>query len=118
MYKLEHTFYRLSPTAEHDLENIWLYTCRQWSEEQANHYIDMLTCCLCRTGSRLNDCYGLRSYPPRLSRYNAGRHMIYFRVTSYGIILIPILHGRIEAMRPVISYSFIFLHTQPVHSGF
>jgi plasmid stabilization system protein ParE len=34
--------YRLSPAAEHDLENIWLYTCRQWSVGQAEHYIDML----------------------------------------------------------------------------
>jgi plasmid stabilization system protein ParE len=35
--------YRLSPAAEHDLENIWLYTCRQWSVGQAEHYIDMLS---------------------------------------------------------------------------
>src|SRR4051794_36626650 len=34
--------YRLSPAAEHDLENIWLYTYRQWSVQQADHYIDTL----------------------------------------------------------------------------
>lgn len=34
--------YRLSPAAEHDLENIWLYTCRQWNLQQADRYIDML----------------------------------------------------------------------------
>jgi toxin ParE1/3/4 len=35
--------YRLSPATEHDLENIWLYTCRQWAMQQADRYIDMLT---------------------------------------------------------------------------
>ncbi|SBW04135.1 hypothetical protein KL86DPRO_20264 [uncultured delta proteobacterium] len=30
--------YRLSPLAEADLEEIWLYTFRQWSLEQADDY--------------------------------------------------------------------------------
>jgi toxin ParE1/3/4 len=33
--------YRLSSAAEHDLEHIGLYTCRQWSMQQADRYIDM-----------------------------------------------------------------------------
>ena len=36
---------------------------------------------------------------PGYRRYNVGRHMIYFRVTSYGIVLIRILHDRMEAAR-------------------
>ena len=30
--------YRLSPLAEADLENIWLYTFKNWSLEQADGY--------------------------------------------------------------------------------
>ena len=30
--------HRLSPLAEADLEDIWLYTFRQWSLEQADEY--------------------------------------------------------------------------------
>ena len=29
---------RLSPLAERDLEEIWLYTYQHWSVEQADHY--------------------------------------------------------------------------------
>ena len=34
--------YRLTPAAERDLENIWLYTRQQWSAEQANRYTAIL----------------------------------------------------------------------------
>lgn len=32
--------YQLTPLAEADLEEIWLYTFREWSLEQASNYID------------------------------------------------------------------------------
>ncbi len=34
--------YRLSREAENDLQNIWLYTFENWSNDQANHYIDLI----------------------------------------------------------------------------
>jgi len=34
--------YRLSPLAEADLEEIWLYTFRQWSREQADGYLRII----------------------------------------------------------------------------
>ena len=34
----KHRIYRLSPLAEADLEEIWLYTFKQWSLEQADDY--------------------------------------------------------------------------------
>ncbi len=34
--------YRLSYEAEIDLQNIWLYTFENWSDEQANRYIDLI----------------------------------------------------------------------------
>ncbi len=34
---------RLTPAAEQDLGTIWSHTCRAWSVEQANRYIDVLT---------------------------------------------------------------------------
>ena len=30
--------YHLSPLAEQDLEDIWLYTCDRWSLQQADDY--------------------------------------------------------------------------------
>ena len=34
--------YRLTPTAQNDLEEIWLYTTQRWSMGQADRYTDIL----------------------------------------------------------------------------
>ena len=91
--------YRLSPAAVHDLEDIWLYTCRQWSEEQANHYIDMLTAAFTELAAAPMIASACDHIRPGYRRYNVGRPMIYFRITSYGIVLIRILHDSMEAAR-------------------
>jgi toxin ParE1/3/4 len=91
--------YRLSPAAEHDLENIWLYTCRQWSVQQADRYIDMLTAAfgeLACSPMIASACDHIR---PGYRRHNVERHIFYFRVTPYGIAIIRILHDRMDASR-------------------
>ena len=35
--------YRLTPAAEHDLENIWTNTVQHWGTNQAERYIDLPT---------------------------------------------------------------------------
>ncbi|MDO8959122.1 MAG: type II toxin-antitoxin system RelE/ParE family toxin [Rhodocyclaceae bacterium] len=91
--------YRLTPAAERDLENIWLYTRRQWSTEQADRYTAILAnafaelCLAPKTAPRCDDVSsGYR-------RRSAGRHMIYFRVTDYGIAIVRVLHDRMDAPR-------------------
>jgi plasmid stabilization system protein ParE len=32
----------LALTAEHDLENIWIYTITEWSEEHTNGYVGLI----------------------------------------------------------------------------
>ncbi len=34
--------YKLSLEAKNDLQNIWLHTYEKWSNDQANHYIDLI----------------------------------------------------------------------------
>lgn len=34
--------YRISEKAVHDLEDIWLYTSKTWSQEQADRYYKLL----------------------------------------------------------------------------
>jgi len=91
--------YRLTPVAEHDLETIWIYTLRQWGTEQANRYIDILTDAfaeLARSPKAAPACDYIR---PGYRRWSIERHVIYFRVTSYGIAIVRILHDRMDASR-------------------
>ncbi|MBT9590657.1 MAG: type II toxin-antitoxin system RelE/ParE family toxin [Thiobacillus sp.] len=91
--------YRLTPAAERDLENIWLYTRRQWSTEQADRYTAILANAfaeLAQAPQTAPGCDRIRSGYRRLS---VERHMIYFRATDYGIAIVRVLHDRMDAPR-------------------
>jgi toxin ParE1/3/4 len=91
--------YRLTPAAEHDLEAIWVYTTQRWGIEQASDYLDGLTAAfddLARAPGTAPACEQIR---PGYRRRKVGRHMIYFRITNYGIAIVRILHERMDPVR-------------------
>jgi toxin ParE1/3/4 len=91
--------YRLSPAAENDLENIWRYTRRQWSLQQADRYIDMLGAAFAELAGAPMVASACDHIRPGYRRYHVERHMIYFRITPYGIAVTRILHDRMDAPR-------------------
>jgi toxin ParE1/3/4 len=66
---------------------------------QAEHYIDMLSAAFCELASSPIIASACDHIRPGYRRHNVGRHMIYFRVTLYGIAIIRILHDRMNASR-------------------
>ena len=91
--------YRLTPAAEGDLEAIWTYTLRQWSAEQADRYIDTLTDAFVELAQSPKSAPACDQIRPGYRRRNIGRHVIYFRTTTYGIVVVRILHDRMDAQR-------------------
>lgn len=91
--------YRLAPAAEHDLENIWVYTRRQWGAEQANRYADTLTAAFAELAQSPNIAPACDHVRPGYRRRRVERHMIYFRITVYGIAIVRILHDRMGVPR-------------------
>ncbi|PKA69008.1 MULTISPECIES: type II toxin-antitoxin system RelE/ParE family toxin [Pseudomonas] len=96
MHKAE---YRLTPAAEGDLEAIWRYTAGQWGLEQANRYIDIITAAFTQLAERPKTAPACDDIGTGYRRCSVERHMIYFRITSYGIAIIRVLHDRMEAQR-------------------
>ena len=91
--------YRLSPAAEQDLENIWHYTNQQWGIEQAHRYIDTITVAfesLANAPQTAPSCDHIRA---GYRRQYIEQHVIYFQVTAYGIAIVRVLHGRMDAVR-------------------
>src|ERR1700722_15533135 len=91
--------YRLSPAAERDVEGIWKYTRREWGLDQAERYTDLLTAAfqvLAESPKSAPTCEHIRE---GYRRRNVERHMIYFRITDYGIAIIRLLHGQMDAPR-------------------
>lgn len=91
--------YRLSPAAERDLEAIWTYTAERWGLDQAERYTDLLTEAfaeLAQSPKTAPTCDHIR---PGYRRRSVERHVVYFRITDYGIAVIRILHDRMDAPR-------------------
>lgn len=87
---------RLAPLARHDLEEIWTYTARTWSADQADRYhagimeaIDGLA-----HGKRVGrDISDIR---PGYLKYSVGRHLLFYRLSDTHLIVVRILHQRMD----------------------
>jgi len=90
--------YRLTPLAEADLEEIWLYSLHKWSLEQAHRYIhDVIdTFEGLKEGSKRGRKTDIRA---GYFKYAVGAHVIYFREQGRGLLIVRILHGRRDVRR-------------------
>ncbi len=87
--------YRLSPLAEADLEEIWLYTFRKWSPEQADSYCRAIISSLegLASGHNIGQKTDIRA---GYWKYKSGKHVVYFRFTGGYMDVIRILHERMD----------------------
>jgi toxin ParE1/3/4 len=87
--------YRLSPLAEADLEDIWLYTAKHWSMKQADTYLRSLVEAFEGLAAGLKQ--GRPSVLPDFQKYLCGSHAIYFLTYADRLDVIRILHQRQDA---------------------
>jgi len=90
--------YRLSPLAETDLEEIWLYTFKTWSMVQADIYIKKLVSAF--EGLAAGTKQGRPAdILPNFQKYLCGSHVIYFLEYADHLDIIRVLHQRQDAQR-------------------
>lgn len=85
---------RFSRRAEKDLLEIAAYTLHTWGKAQAARYLDDLeNCCemLANKPALGRRCKQIRS---GLRRLEHGRHVIFYRQTRSGILVVRVLHQR------------------------
>jgi toxin ParE1/3/4 len=87
--------YRLSPRAETDLEEIWLYTFRNWSREQADAYVSRLVAAFEGLGSEARTGRPIEAREGYF-KYAVGSHLIFYRRSRAGIDVIRVLHQRMD----------------------
>ncbi len=86
--------FRLSRLAEADLLSIGTYTLRTWGETKTISYLNELEACcqqLADNPASGRPCEDIR---PGLYRREQGKHVIFFRRESGGILVSCILHER------------------------
>lgn len=91
--------YRLTPAAEHDLETIWTHTLQRWGAGQTHRCTDILTAAFAELAQSPKTAPACDHIRAGYRRRSVERHMIYFRITAYGIAVVRILHDRMDVSR-------------------
>ena len=86
--------FRLSRRAEADLLGIATYTLRTWGEEQTIHYIDDLEACCQMLADNPTQGRSSQQVLPGLRRMEHGKHVVFCRQETAGIVVSRILHQR------------------------
>ena len=95
--------YIISQKAIEDLDGIWEYTLKTWSEEQADRYYAHLTqsiAILTKLPEFLGQDFNI--VKPGLWGYHVGRHIIFYRKDVDGTVWIErVLHERMDYNRHI-----------------
>jgi toxin ParE1/3/4 len=89
--------YRILPAADRDLREIWSHTALQWSEMQADLYLNEIFDCM--EGIALNPHVGMQVdwVRPGYRRRVVRSHILFYRIAADGAPeIIRILHGRMD----------------------
>jgi toxin ParE1/3/4 len=87
--------YRFSPLAEIDLEEIWRYTLRNWSLEQADRYHGQIMAAIedLAAGVKIGRPVSVRA---GYFKHPVGSHFVFYRQSDSSLNVIRILHQRMD----------------------
>ena len=94
--------YRLTKKAAEDLAHIWSYTVDTWSENQADHYFQMLLdSCQDISDKRVSGKKYEGIYTGLLGK-QAGKHIIFYRMINRDVEeIVRILHERMDLKKRI-----------------
>ena len=96
----------LSPKAEADLEDIWVYTAERWSSQQADRYIDSLAATFDMLLAMPLIARERKELTPPVRLHPTGSYLILYRTAGADLLILRILGGRqdwqalLEALDP------------------
>ena len=86
--------YLLTPEAEKDREDIWLYSYETWSEHQADRYIEILEDTFVRLSYMPEQARELLDFDPPVRIFPSAKHIIIYRIAGRAIVVIRVLGAR------------------------
>ena len=85
--------------AEQDLINIFLHGVAQFGSNQAERYLDRINAQIEIAAQHPDFGSDYSFVMAGLRRYEVTSHAVYYRVTSSGILVLRVLHGRMDPGR-------------------
>jgi toxin ParE1/3/4 len=89
--------YKLSKSAVKDLNNIWSYTVKKWSLNQADKYYNSLVKVFQDIANNPNEGKNYDGVSSDLLGFRIGKHIIFYEILDEDFIeIIRILHGSMD----------------------
>ncbi|MEW6234256.1 MAG: type II toxin-antitoxin system RelE/ParE family toxin [Candidatus Omnitrophota bacterium] len=88
--------YKLLKASEADLEDIWKYTYESWGGRQASKYLRQLKKRIEALSRNPDIGWQRDNLSKGLMCFREGRHLIFYRKLKMGIVIIRVLHDRMD----------------------
>jgi len=86
----------LSPRAQRDLDEIWDYTAKRWSVDQAEIYTHQLWQDIAAIATQPTIGRACSEVRDGYYRYPSGSHLLFYRRIDGGVDIVRILHERMD----------------------
>lgn len=93
--------FELSQAARTDLDSIADFTAAQWGRQQARTYLQCLRERLAHLAQQPSIGRTRSDLAPDLLSFPCESHVIYYKVTKLGIVVVRILHARQDPIRHI-----------------
>lgn len=90
------TAYRLTPAAQDDLADIWLYTLQQWSIEQADRYADILEDTFDRLLFMPEMARERPEFDPPVRIHPSAEHLLVYRIQQDHLVILRVLGAGLD----------------------
>ena len=87
---------RLTPAAREDLADIWRYTDEEWGTDQATEYTRDIDLAFRLLADEPKLCRERTEFDPPVRIYHQASHLIIYLVDDQGIVVVRILHERMD----------------------
>jgi toxin ParE1/3/4 len=89
----------VSPRARADIDDIWNYTVEQWGERQAEICLRLLQAAVDAVASDPKIGPTCDDVRPGYRKYRVGSHVLFYRVAANTVVVVRILHQRMDIER-------------------
>ncbi|WP_048307061.1 type II toxin-antitoxin system RelE/ParE family toxin [Halomonas sp. PR-M31] len=87
----------ITPKAESDLIGIWIYTCEEWSVDQADKYLDQLETGMKQLINYLSLGTNYAHVLPGYRRLQVEHHAVFYQVLGPEVLVVRVLHEDMDA---------------------
>ena len=89
----------VSPRAQADLDDIWDYTVEQWGVRRAEIYARLIMAAVDAVAADPHVGRACDDVRPGYRKYPVGSHVLFYRVVDEEIVVVRILHRRMDVER-------------------